>query len=103
MSTGDTESEEKYFENPTYDGTSMIRLQPGSNLGPGAYKVPVLPVATTRQSHAVPGDTVTYDAVNTGPPKAIGKGQTYDVLDRGKVNGKSSKPITSYTARAIYT
>ena len=90
MSTDDTEFEEKYFENPTYDGTSIIRLH--GTPGPGVYKVPVLPIAA-RQSQAFPG--AIYDAVNTTSPKVAGKGQTYDVLDRGKINGNEN-----YTYRA---
>ena len=90
MNTDDTEFEEKYFENPTYDGTSMIRLH--GTMGPGVHKVPVLPVAAHKPLATDPGAThVIYDAINTSSPKTGGNGQTYDILDRGKVNGKSKQ------------
>ena len=94
MSTDSTEFEEKYFENPTYDGTSVIRLHSAPR--PGVYGVPVLPVAA-RQPQAFPGPTC--DAVNTTSPKVAGKGQTYDVLDRGKINGNQNYTY-SYRGRA---
>lgn len=82
-STDDTD--EKCFENPTYDGTSMTRPLTGtSRSGPIGYKLPIAdikPQTFPRATYAM------YDAVNTTPPKAAGKGQTYDALDRGKVNG----------------
>jgi hypothetical protein len=90
VNTDDTTEfdQEKYFENPTYDGTSMIRVN--NTPGQGVYKVPVLPVAV-RQHQATSSGPATYDAVNTTTvafPKPAGKGQTYDVLDRGKINSK---------------
>ena len=83
VNQGDTD--EKYLENPTYDGMSMTRPLTGtSRSGPIRYKLPVAdikPQAFPRAMYAM------YDAVNTTPPKADDKGQTYDALDRGKVNG----------------
>ena len=88
-----TDFTEKYFENPTYDGTSMIRIH--SKPSQGVNRVPVLPVAVRQHAHqqassqaAFSGAGTTYDAVNTASPKAAGNGQTYDVLDRGKINSK---------------
>ena len=95
-----TEPEEKYFENPTYDDSSMIMLH--GTPGPGAYKVPVLPVAVARRpltQKASEGATRMYDAVNTTSPKDARKGQTYDVLDRGKVNGKSKLNVHAASYR----
>ena len=87
-----TDFAEKYFENPTYDGTSMIRIH--SKPSQGVNRVPVLPVAVRQHQQASSqaalsgAGTITYDAVNTASPKAAGNGQTYDVLDRGKINSK---------------
>ena len=70
--------------------------------GPGAYKVPVLPVAVARRpltQKASEGATRMYDAVNTTSPKDARKGQTYDVLDRGKVNGKSKLNVHAASYR----
>ena len=93
MNTDDTtDFAEKYFENPTYDGTSMIRVH--STPGQGVNRVPVLPVALRQHQQASSqaalsgASTTTYDAVNTAFPKAASNGQTYDVLDRGKINSK---------------
>ena len=76
-----TESDEKYFENPTYDGistsTTVLSSTPGLN-------VP----ATHQQKQVFPRDIHSmYDAVNTKSPKTTRRGQTYDVLNWGKANG----------------
>ena len=59
--------------------TGTSRSRPIGYKPPVAQKPQVLPRATYAM----------YDAVQGTPPKTAGKGQTYDVLDRGKVNGKS--------------
>ena len=59
--------------------TGISRSRPIGYKPPVAQKPQVLPRAT----HTM------YDAVQATSPKTAGKGQTYDVLDRGKVNGKS--------------
>ena len=61
--------------------TSKSRSGPIGYKPPVAQKPQVLPRATK----------ATYDAINSSSPKIGGKGQTYDVLDRGKVNGKSKQ------------
>ena len=94
-----TDFVEKYFENPTYDGTSMIRIH--STPGQGVNRVPVLPVAVRQHQQAssqaaLSGAGTTHDAVNNASPKAAGNGQTYDVLDRGKINSKYCQNIPIY-------
>ena len=85
VNTDETEFEEKCFENPTYDGTSMIRVR--GAMGPGVHGVPVLPVAAHKPKANDTGDTHAMDdAVNTSSPKTAGNGQ---ILDREKINGKS--------------